>query len=194
MPLCNKYSFRNSKPRFGVVFSVISSSFTSDVVQLLSNKTSRFILILLKSCFIKFLKNYLSNCFPDEYAQCLQFCQERKIDLHDAEMMVFGFNHQYCGYIIANKWKLNDNIISAMEYHHSPEKSDKDHRLLISSVAIADVYANIFEIGSAGSFYVAEDQVSAIIEQSSISWEALVEQHENIQESIEKASVFLQVS
>ena len=136
----------------------------------------------------------IAHCFPDEYAQCLQFCQERKIDLHDAEMMVFGFNHQYCGYIIANKWKLNDNIISAMEYHHSPEKSDKDHRLLISSVAIADVYANIFEIGSAGSFYVAEDQVSAIIEQSSISWEALVEQHENIQESIEKASVFLQVS
>lgn len=136
----------------------------------------------------------VAHCFPEEYQRCLFLSQEHKIPLHDAEMMVFGFNHQYCGYIIANKWKLNEAIIAAMEYHHEPEKVDKDHRLLISSVAIADVYANIFEIGSAGSFYIDEEPLIRVLEQSGLSWENLVQQHENIQESIDKAMVFLQIS
>jgi HD-like signal output (HDOD) protein len=136
----------------------------------------------------------IAHCFPEEYAQCISLCRERQIDIHDAEMMILGFNHQDCGDIIANKWQLSDTIISAMVCHHEPEKADKDHRLLISSVAIADVYANIFEIGSAGSYYVAEKQVISVLEQSALSWSELVQQYEIIQKSIEKASIFLQVS
>ena len=136
----------------------------------------------------------LAHCFPEEYSSCLAYAEEHKTSLHDAEMAIFGFDHQYCGYIIARKWKLNDNIVSVMENHHEPEKSDEDHRLLISSVAIADVYANIFEIGSAGNHFIAEEYVNTILEQSKLSWKSLTQLHEGIQESIEKASIFLQVS
>jgi len=136
----------------------------------------------------------MAHCFPDEYSACLTDAQENKLSLHDAEIAVFGFNHQHCGHTIASKWKLNDNIIAAMRYHHEAEKSDPDHRLLISSVAIADVYANIFEIGSAGNHFIAQDHIMAIFEQSKISWASLSQLHESIQDSIDKASIFLQVS
>ncbi|MCU7817664.1 MAG: HDOD domain-containing protein, partial [gamma proteobacterium symbiont of Lucinoma myriamae] len=104
----------------------------------------------------------LAHSFPEEYSNCLAYAEEHRTSLHDAEMATFGFDHQHCGYIIAHKWKLNDNIISVMKSHHNPEKSDEDHRLLISSVAIADVYANIFEIGSAGNHFIAEEYVNTV--------------------------------
>lgn len=136
----------------------------------------------------------MAHCFAEEYTACLTLCNEQKISLQDAEMKVFGFDHQYCGHIIASKWKLGENIIAAMGYHHQPEKSDEVHRLIISSVAIADVYANIFEIGSAGNQYVDEEHIIQILAQSKLSWKLLAELHGTIQQAIEKASIFLQVS
>ncbi len=136
----------------------------------------------------------MAHCFPEEYSACLAAAGRQKISLHEAEMAAFGFNHQDCGDIIASKWKLNDNIIEAMKYHHEPEKSDEDHRLLISSVAIADLYANIFEMGSAGNHFVAEEHIEALLLQSKVSWKVLTQLHDSIQESIEKASIFLKLS
>jgi len=136
----------------------------------------------------------MAHCFSDEYTDCLTLCKEQKIALHEAEMQVFGFTHQHCGRTIADKWKLNDNIAAAMEYHHEPEKSDEVHRLLIFSVAIADLYANIFAIGSAGNEYVDEERVLQILKQSNISWNKIAQMHGTIQKAIEKASIFLQVS
>ena len=136
----------------------------------------------------------MAHCFPEEYSLCLASAAEQKISLYEAETAIFGFNHQYCGDIIATKWKLNDKLIGAMKSHHEPEKSDEDHRLLISSVAIADLYANIFEMGSAGNHFIEEEQAKALLAQSAISWSDLTQLHESIQDSIEKASIFLKVS
>ncbi len=136
----------------------------------------------------------MAHCFPDEYSHCLAIAREQKISLHESEVSIFGFNHQHCGAIIASKWKLNDNIVGTMKYHHEPEKSDIDHRLLISSVAIADLYANIFEMGSAGNHFVSEEYVERLFASGKLSWKELTQMHEGIYESIEKASIFLQVS
>lgn len=136
----------------------------------------------------------MAHCFPQEYSICLNLAYEQKIPLHEAEMAAFGFDHQHCGNIIATKWKLNDNIISAMKHHHEPEKADEDHRLLIFSVAIADLYANIFEMGSAGNHFASEEPIEALFSQTRLSWKTLSQMNENIQESIEKAVFFLKAS
>ncbi len=60
-----------------------------------------------------------------------------------------------------------------MKHHYEAEKSDPDHRLLISCIAIADVYANIFNIGSVGNHFIAEEHVMAIFEQNNLSWNSL---------------------
>ncbi len=139
----------------------------------------------------------LAHCFGAQYAQCLRLCETQNIDLHEAELQVFGFNHQFCGELIASKWKLNNSIIHVMKYHHELEKADKDHRLLIFSVAIADLYANIFEVGSAGNRWLPEASAVSVIGQAGnnnpVSWDVLLQQHDVIQEAIQKASVFLQV-
>ncbi len=133
------------------------------------------------------------HCFEKQYAQCLQQAKMGSIDLHKAEQQVFGFDHSFCGAIIAEKWQLNDAMISVIKYHHAPEKADKDHRLLISGVAIADLYANIFEIGSAGNLSPGSEQYKNMPELTDL-WPGLLQQYDAVQTSIEKAAVFLQVS
>ncbi len=132
------------------------------------------------------------HCFEHQYVQCLQQAKIDRIDLHTAEQQVFGFDHSFCGAMIAEKWKLNKAIISVMKYHHAPEKADKDHRLLISGVAIADLYANIFEIGSAGNLSPDSEQHQNIPQLSSL-WPGLIQQNDAVQASIEKAAIFLQL-
>ncbi|WP_246540707.1 HDOD domain-containing protein [sulfur-oxidizing endosymbiont of Gigantopelta aegis] len=136
----------------------------------------------------------MAHCFSDEYDCCLASAYEQQIPLYEAETAIFSSNHQHFGSIIAGKWKLGDSIVETMKYHHQPEKSDQAHRLLISSVAIADLYANIFSIGSAGNHFESEEQIALLFEQNPLSWETLVSLHETIQEAIEKASIFLKLA
>lgn len=136
----------------------------------------------------------MAHCFPDEYSSCLESARAQQISLHDAEMAIFGFDHQYVGHIIATKWQLNDTMVEVMKYHHELEKSNEDHRLLISSVAIADVYANIFAMGSAGNHFIAEQYITNLLAHSQLSWNVFTQLHETIQESVDKASIFLKVS
>ncbi len=136
----------------------------------------------------------MAQCFPEEYAQCIALCYEREITLYEAEQSIFGFNHQHCGSIIAHKWKLNDNIIAVMESHHEPEKSNDEHKLLMTCVAMANFYANIFDQGTMDDYFVSEASIIKLLEQSPLSWNTISGLHEVIQDSIEKSSVFLQMN
>ena len=133
------------------------------------------------------------HCFEEEYAQCLQLARTEAVDLHAAEQRIFGFDHSVCGAMIAEKWKLNEALVCVLKYHHALEKADKDHRLLISGVAIADLYANIFEIGSAGNLFPDSEQYQNIPQLSGL-WSGLIQQNDAVQASIEKAAIFLQLN
>ncbi|MCU7834503.1 MAG: HDOD domain-containing protein [gamma proteobacterium symbiont of Taylorina sp.] len=136
----------------------------------------------------------MSQCFPDEYTQCISICAEKQIPLHEAEDIIFGFNHQQCGTIIADKWKLSNDIISVLKYHHTPEQSEDEYKTLTLCVAIANLYANIFAMESIKDYTYNEADALNLMEQSSLSWNNISPLHETIQDAIEKASVFLKVN
>ena len=136
----------------------------------------------------------IAHCFSDEYAQCLTHVEKEKISLSEAESRVFGFNHQQCGYVIASNWQLPQSIMMVIKNHHQKKCTTDEHALLVSTVALANIYANVFSLGHAGDHYMDEDYVINTIEQSQLSWLQLTQLHELIQESIEKASIFLQIS
>ena len=60
-------------------------------------------------------------------------------------------------------------------------------------MAIADLYANIFEIGSAGNLSPGSEQYKNMLELTDL-WLGLLQQYDAVQASIEKAVVFLHVS
>lgn len=59
-------------------------------------------------------------------------------DMLEAEMRVFGANHQHFGSALAEKWKFPRNFVITARHHHAPLEAPAESRLLPSLVYIAD--------------------------------------------------------
>ncbi len=139
-------------------------------------------------------KIVLINCFIEEYDAVINQVRNEQGALDLAEKSVFGFDHGEPGRMIAEKWKLNSSVTETLCFHHQPDKAEENNRDLVSAVSLANMYTNILDIGSAGDPYQNEYLLTAALDRVDISWEQLVEMDEKIQDEIEKAQVFLQVS
>ncbi len=136
----------------------------------------------------------LSNCFPEDYHKVMDLCSMQQCSLLRAEEMVFGFDHRLAGRIIARKWQLSDAMIETLWHHHAPQDASEANRPLVQTVALANLYANLFEVGSAGDLFHEPVQVQKIIEQSGLGWNELAALYLEVGAEVEKAQIFLQVS
>jgi len=72
----------------------------------------------------------------------------------------FGMNHQEVGSVLAKQWNFPENIINVVSFHHTPEQSPGNAKL-VSAVNIADVICNALMVGHGGSSYVSSFSVEA---------------------------------
>ena len=135
----------------------------------------------------------LSNCFFEDYQRVIDLVDEQRCDLKSAEIKIFGFDHCDTGRMIAEKWKLTNNIINTLAYHHSPETVDEEIQNLVVIVSAGNIYANHFEIGSAGDRNMEPSESSNILGLSGLNWEDIISLEGKVQEEINKAQVFLKV-
>jgi hypothetical protein len=81
-----------------------------------------------------------------------------------------------------------------LRFHHTPEKASAENQELVGVVALANIYANLFDIGSAGDRYPDLSKVKGLLNQSGLQWVDISSLHLVVQEEIDKARIFLQVS
>jgi HD-like signal output (HDOD) protein len=136
----------------------------------------------------------INRQFPDGYIRALQMVKLKQMPLHQAEEAVFGFDHCLVGKMIAEKWRLGDAIGESLCYHHDPESAKGKNRKFIAVVALANIYANIYEIGSAGDPFPEDKFLNYLLQKIGIEWVKLSGLHKTVLEDIEKAKIFLQVS
>ncbi len=136
----------------------------------------------------------LASCFSAEYDQVLELAELEQGSLHRAEEMIVGFDHTFTGKLIAEKWQLTGGLKAALMDHHHPEIAPPDDRSQITIVALANIYANIFEIGSAGDLFPEGPVVFDILDQAGMTWNELATLHDKVKTEVQKAQVFLQVS
>ncbi|MHB1015633.1 MAG: HDOD domain-containing protein [Desulfurivibrionaceae bacterium] len=136
----------------------------------------------------------LNNCFAEEYRQVLELSGIEQGPLPRAEELILGFGHDQAGKMIADKWQLNLALTEILRFHHTPEKGSPDNRQLVGVVALANTYANLFDVGSAGDRYPDVSRVSELLAQIGLKWRDLSNLHLVVQQEIEKAQVFLQVA
>ncbi len=136
----------------------------------------------------------LSNCFSDGYKQALELSWIQKCSLQRAEQMIFGFDHCFVGKLIAAKWKLNSLITDTLVCHHYEPDSFAKCSNMVKIVALANVYANIFEIGSAGDLYQEVVEIEDIIEVVGIPWADIRAMEDRIATEIDNAQIFLQIA
>ena len=78
----------------------------------------------------------------------------RAVDLK-AEESSFGIDHQQLGRMLAEKWNFPERLVEVIGSHHTPNNVSGP-LVLTSAVHLADLLAHALNIGTSGTFYVAE--------------------------------------
>lgn len=130
--------------------------------------------------------------FGDEYIDVLKRVKMECLPLIEVERDMLGVDHQEVGRMIAEKWKLNEAMTCAITFHHDVEKAPEEHRVRVAYVGLANMYANILDLGYAGDPFPAEAGADKMLEITGLTWDMFGEVALSVEEEIEKAQVFLQ--
>jgi putative nucleotidyltransferase with HDIG domain len=135
----------------------------------------------------------LNAVFPEEYMVAMANADQEKQNLCRAESKFLGINHCEVGYMISRAWRIEGAIQDVITHHHSVLEYDGPYRDILYTVAAADYFSGIMELGFAGNRY-PENPGSSVwnylnLEEKSL-YNELVPQ---VSGEIEKASIFLKI-
>ena len=122
----------------------------------------------------------------------VSIADRERISLPTAEEKTLGMNHCSAGTLIAAAWKLDGAVRDTIEHHHNCEEYSGENKDVLFSVAAANHFASISEIGFSGDRY--PDHLPAELWDSlHVSKDIFDEIIENVNSEIEKAEVFLKI-
>lgn len=136
----------------------------------------------------------LNTCFSENYGKALQLAALEQGSLLRAEQLLLGLDHGVTGRLIGEKWRLNEAIIAGLAHHHAPELAVDEHKDLVATVALANLYANIYEFGSAGDLFPEGPFLLTLLDIMHLKWHDLHPLHEIVRMEIDKAQVFLNLA
>lgn len=130
--------------------------------------------------------------FGDEYIEVLHAARDEQRPLIELEQELIGMDHQQVGRLIAEKWTLNEVMTSAISYHHDVDSAPEEQKVIVAYIALANMYANIHDLGYAGDPFPREEEAEKLIAIAGLKWEMLSEIADDVEAEIQKAQVFLQ--
>ena len=83
------------------------------------------------------------------FATALKLAFERKQHIHEVEKETLGFSHCETGRMLAERWKLPEELLEPIACHHEPETAAKSP-LLTAAVHVGDILARALELGKPG--------------------------------------------
>lgn len=78
-------------------------------------------------------KLVICGFMPEEHKSVKALMEKEKLQNHEAEEKVFGFNHAHVGGVLAESWHLPENLHNAIVFHHNPKdsKTNKEQNYII---------------------------------------------------------------
>ena len=123
---------------------------------------------------------------PKYAKETIETCASSKKLLHKVELDLMGFDHAKLGAMLLKKWKLPEEIVTAVYYHHKPSISTGDV-ISASVIHIADIIVHALQLGTSGESFVptlnekawdalglSVDMLSAVIEQLNVQHQEAV--------------------
>lgn len=91
---------------------------------------------------------FLVNCmtFSKEFAVAMEHASTRQVPLEEAELATMGFCHCDTGLALAQNWRLADDMVQAIAYHHHPERS-RSAQPLVALVHLSDLLCRMRNLG-----------------------------------------------
>jgi putative nucleotidyltransferase with HDIG domain len=119
---------------------------------------------------------FMVNClvFSKEFATAMERAYQQEIPLDEAEHATMGFTHCATGRALAEKWKLADEIIEVIAYHHGIEHSQTAPPL-VALVHLSDLLCRMRGLGYG---YYERHKVDLI---SDPAWAILLKQHHELE-------------
>lgn len=87
-----------------------------------------------------------SQLFKEEFHLVLEIAETSETPLCEVEMQVLGFTHCDCGRILADIWKLPEDISGTIEFHHHPPV-DTSGAEMTCTVYLADLLCRVRGLG-----------------------------------------------
>jgi len=90
----------------------------------------------------------LVNCMvvPEEFRAALEKATVEQIPLDDAEQATFGFTHSDSGRVLADAWKIPEDIGDAIELHHRIGDTQRGGPL-VALVHLSDLLCRMRDLG-----------------------------------------------
>lgn len=92
---------------------------------------------------------------PEVAKKILLRCKESGEHLFKVEKEVLGYDHAEVGALLLTEWKLSEQLVEMVRYHHQPSKAE-DSIMETCIIARADALVYELEIGSSGEPGVPE--------------------------------------
>ncbi len=86
----------------------------------------------------------------DRFVEALDLTATERIPLVAAEQKLLEFTHADVGALLANRWALAPEIITAAQFHHNPTEAPVGEELAPCMVHVADIIARLRPIGHGG--------------------------------------------
>ncbi len=135
----------------------------------------------------------LNNRLSKDYLEAIALTDREHLPLFESENRVLGMDHQEAGHLVIDNWKLGPDIGDAVCFHHQVEQYTGEYVELLYTVAVANLFANTFNIGFSGDRYPRQVQ-ARVLERLGIDWEYLEEIEGPVSAEIEKAQIFLKIA
>jgi len=138
----------------------------------------------------------LNSKFSDEYLNILEILEKEPQPLFVSEKQLLGIDHAYVGNLIAEKWKLGEEISDTITYHHAPETYQGVQNDILFTVILSDHYANSSEIGFSGNRYLENTYPEAmryLEDNTELNFSNISAFNDEVEQEIEKAQIFLKV-
>jgi putative nucleotidyltransferase with HDIG domain len=96
----------------------------------------------------------LINAMPERAIAAADISEFKKAQLHRAERITIGFDHAHLGGMLLRKWNLPFPLVSAVLYHHNPNKAKKYPEARI--VYFSNIITKALGIGTSGDFIIPD--------------------------------------
>lgn len=98
--------------------------------------------------------------FHEEFTGIIQDERLPAIGLTGVEKSCFGFDHAEFGGRVAQRWKIPDELVQVIKYHHSPLDAPASYQRAASIVFLADIICRAKKTGYAPQQNAEKAQVS----------------------------------
>lgn len=117
---------------------------------------------LLEDCFTAGMLHdvgtlVLASNLPERYTEMLALMQEREMPEWEAEQQIYGATHAEVGGFLLSKWGLSEEIVEAVAFHHSPQRSVRPEFSALAAVHVANAMEEEAQATSLGIASVGPD-------------------------------------